>query len=66
MRGWQVPAYPMPEDLQTIIVQRIVVREDLSIDMSDKLLADIRSEVAYLNLLESPMPVEGQRASFTH
>jgi len=66
MRGWLVPAYPMPEDLQQIIVQRIVVREDLSIDMSDKLLADIRSEVAYLNLLESPMPVEGQRPSFTH
>lgn len=39
-----------------IIVQRIVVRRDLSHDMADKLLADIRTEVAYLDALQAPMP----------
>lgn len=56
MRGWQVPAYPLPANLEHIIVQRIVVRRDLSHDMADKLLADIRTEVAYLDALQAPMP----------
>lgn len=29
MRGWQVPAYPLPKDLEDIVVQRIVCRADL-------------------------------------
>ncbi|MFT4210762.1 MAG: glutamate decarboxylase [Microbacterium sp.] len=66
MRGWLVPAYPLPADLQQITVARIVVRRDLSMDMADKLLADIVAEVAYLDRLTSPMPKEGRRPSFHH
>ncbi|MFY8331024.1 glutamate decarboxylase [Vagococcus carniphilus] len=29
MRGWQVPAYPLPKDLDETIIQRIVCRGDL-------------------------------------
>lgn len=28
MRGWLVPAYPLPADLESIDVQRLVVRQD--------------------------------------
>lgn len=66
MRGWLIPAYPLPADLEEIIVQRIVVRRDLSHDIADKLIADIRTEVAYLDMLESPMPREGQAPAFHH
>jgi glutamate decarboxylase len=66
MRGWLVPTYPMPPDLEEILVQRVVVRADFSRDMADKLLGDIAAEVDYLEKLESPMPVEGQTPHFAH
>jgi glutamate decarboxylase len=66
MRGWLVPTYPMPPDLEEILVQRVVVRADFSRDMADKLLNDIAAEVDYLEKLESPMPVEGQTPHFAH
>lgn len=56
MRGWLVPAYPMPERLEHMTVQRIVVRNGLSMDLATKLLADIQEEVAYLDDLTGPIP----------
>jgi len=66
MRGWLVPTYPLPPDLEQVLVQRVVVRADFSRDMADKLLADIAAEVDYLDRLESPMPAEGQTPRFAH
>jgi glutamate decarboxylase len=66
MHGWLVPAYPMPVHLTHITVQRIVVRKDLSLDLADKFLADLETEVAYLEALKSPMPDMGRRAGFHH
>lgn len=66
MKGWLIPAYPMPVDLADLTVQRIVVRNGLSMDMADQLLTDIKDAVAYLDKLESPMPVEGQAPGFHH
>ena len=66
MHGWLVPAYPMPVHLTHITVQRVVVRKDLSMDLADKFLADLASEVAYLEALKSPMPDMGRRAGFHH
>ncbi|MDR2108781.1 MAG: glutamate decarboxylase [Coriobacteriales bacterium] len=48
MQGWQIPAYPLPADLQEITVQRIVVRAGLSRDLADRLLDDIKKQVAWL------------------
>lgn len=66
MHGWLVPAYPMPVHLTHITVQRVVVRKDLSMDLADKFLADLATEVAYLEALKSPMPDMGRRAGFHH
>ena len=66
MHGWLVPAYPMPVHLTHITVQRVVVRKDLSLDLADKFLADLATEVAYLEALTSPMPDMGRRAGFHH
>ncbi|MGO4489862.1 glutamate decarboxylase, partial [Microbacterium sp. 2RAF4] len=66
MKGWLVPAYPMPADLEQITVQRIVVRNGLSMDLAAKLLQAIAVETAYLDALESPMPVEGPHPAFHH
>ncbi len=66
LKGWLVPAYPMPDDLAPIVVQRIVVRNGLSRNLAESLLSDIREAVEYLDALESPMPTEGLVTSFTH
>jgi len=63
--GWLVPAYPMPADLQEITVQRIVVRNGMSMDLADKFLVDMAKQTDYLDRLESPMPIEAQ-PSFHH
>lgn len=60
--GWLVPAYPMPADLADITVQRIVVRNGMSMDLADRFLVDITQQTDYLNRLESSMPTEGQPA----
>jgi len=65
-RGWLVPAYPMPDNLSDRTVQRIVVRNGLSLDLASRLLTAIDEETAYLDRLESPMPVEKHHPGFTH
>ena len=66
MRGWLVPAYPMPADLEELVVQRIVVRLGLSHDLAELLLASIQEEVEFLENLEAPIPRERKRTSFAH
>jgi glutamate decarboxylase len=46
-RGWLVPAYPMPPNRQDLVVQRIVVKEDFSRDLAERLLDDLRRAVSY-------------------
>ena len=66
MRGWLVPAYPMPDDISDIVVQRIVVRADLSKDLAGYLLIAIQEEVDFLTSLETPLPREAKKQSFAH
>ncbi len=49
MRGWQIPAYPLPDDLSDVMIQRIVCRADLSMDLAEILVNDIKSAVIKLN-----------------
>jgi glutamate decarboxylase len=65
-RGWLVPTYPLPDDLADVWVQRIVVRNGLSMDLAASLLGDIVEEVAYLDALETPMPREAAAPGFHH
>ncbi|MDP3950106.1 glutamate decarboxylase [Microbacterium sp.] len=66
MRGWLVPAYPMPDGFADVTVQRIVVRNGLSRDLAAELLADIDREVAHLDALQSPMPQRDDGSAFHH
>jgi glutamate decarboxylase len=47
-RGWLVPAYTFPQDMQDTAVLRIVVRNGFSMDMARLLLADLRAQVQLL------------------
>ncbi|MFE7065365.1 glutamate decarboxylase [Microbacterium sp. LEMMJ01] len=66
MRGWLVPAYPMPADLEDLTVQRIVVRNGLSMDLAAELLEAITAEVAHLDALTAPMPSDHPDSAFHH
>ena len=54
--GWMVPAYTMPKSIEDMVVMRIVVRQGMSRDMADMLIADIKNAVAELEKLEYPTP----------
>ncbi|MEA2646908.1 MAG: glutamate decarboxylase [Chloroflexota bacterium] len=48
-RGWVVPAYSMAPDAEEVSVLRVVVREGLSRDMAELLVADIHRTVDHLD-----------------
>lgn len=65
--GWQVPAYPLPDDMSDTTIMRVVVRNGFSLDLADLLLADVRNAVAYLDRLQAPLPRRGRgEAAFHH
>src|ERR1700733_5153547 len=57
-RGWLVPAYTFPANMQDTAVLRIVVRNGFSGDLADALLADLRTQVdALANAAAQPIPL---------
>jgi glutamate decarboxylase len=55
-RGWLVPAYTFPENRQDLAALRIVIRNGVSRDLIDLLVADLQRHVAYLEQLPAPLP----------
>ncbi len=51
--GWIVPAYPLPPDAQEVHVLRMVVKENFSRDMAEKLADDVEKAIGQLDKLES-------------
>jgi glutamate decarboxylase len=71
MRGWLVPAYTFPEDMQDTAVLRIVVRNGFSMDLAEAFLDDLVTQVKAL--ASDPhrhvplIPEDGQRhGGFAH
>ena len=65
-RGWQVPAYTLPANLQDQAVLRIVVRNGFSRDLADLLLTDLRRALARLDQLPQRLPQSPDRDRFHH
>jgi glutamate decarboxylase len=65
-RGWQVPAYSFPANLEDTTVLRVVVRNGMSRDLADLLIGDLRREVSQLDKLSSRLPQHPDRAHFHH
>ncbi|ESW24602.1 hypothetical protein PHAVU_004G144400 [Phaseolus vulgaris] len=51
--GWIVPAYTMPPNAQHIAVLRVVVREDFSCGLAQRLVSDIEKVMTLLDTLPS-------------
>ncbi len=64
--GWQVPAYPMPADIEDVEVMRIVVRNGLGMDLADKLISDLKASIADLDAGASAATSAKPRQSFHH
>jgi len=47
LRGWQVPAYPMPEHRNDLVVQRVLARLGLSRDLAGLLFDDLERAVQH-------------------
>ncbi|RRT72349.1 hypothetical protein B296_00005431 [Ensete ventricosum] len=47
--GWIVPAYTMPANAEHVAVLRVVIREDFSGSLAERLVSDIRKVVADLD-----------------
>ncbi|XP_021291952.1 glutamate decarboxylase-like [Herrania umbratica] len=56
--GWIVPAYTMPADAQNVAVLRVVVREDFSRGLAERLVSHIELVVKELELLPSRTAIE--------
>lgn len=53
--GWTVPAYTMAPDAQHVTLLRVVVREDFSRSLADRLVTDIKRVLAYLDARPSKL-----------
>ncbi|CAN0913754.1 Glutamate decarboxylase 4 [Linum grandiflorum] len=67
--GWIVPAYTMPADAQHVTVLRVVIREDFSRTLAERLVNDIQKVLHDLEVLPSKikakMSMAGQDADHT-
>nr|AIU48022.1 glutamate decarboxylase [Dendrobium officinale] len=51
--GWIVPAYTMPPDAEHVAVLRVVIREDFSRSLAERLVADINKVLLEIEALPS-------------
>jgi glutamate decarboxylase len=64
VKGWQVPAYTMPDDATDVAVLRVVIREGFSYDLADALLGDLEEAVDHLQA--SPPAAGTAEVGFSH
>jgi glutamate decarboxylase len=64
-RGWLMPAYRLPPNLEDIAVLRIVVRDDMSRDLGKTLIEDLRRTIKRLERQPEVM-AESPRTGFHH
>ncbi len=63
-RGWIVPAYTLAADADHVSVIRVVVREGMSADMADLLVADFRRAAEELGV--TPIDLPGRQGHQPH
>jgi glutamate decarboxylase len=61
-RGWQVPAYTLPENVTDVAVQRVLVRQGLSRDMAALMIKDFQTAIAHFDKHPVSVPLTEQEA----
>ncbi len=66
-RGWLVPAYSLPNNITDVVVQRVLVKQNLSRDMASLLLDDIYRSIEYFDKHPIVKPLtEKEAGGFKH
>ena len=69
MKGWQLPTYPLPKDLDNIVIQRIFYRADLGYNMAEDFIEDFNNAITKLDkahILFYDKKEEKKVQGFTH
>lgn len=67
VNGWQVPAYSLPANQQSVVIQRILVRHGVSRDLAGLLLRDMEKALAFFQTHPVHVPLSATEASgFKH
>jgi glutamate decarboxylase len=67
VRGWQVPAYSLPVNIEDVAVQRILCRNGFTKDMAEILMTDIKRAVEFFRVHPVASPqTASESKSFTH
>lgn len=66
MKGWQVPAYTLPENMKSTVIQRVVVRADFFDNMARSFVDDFKEAVNHLELNGVTSKKESGTQGFTH
>lgn len=61
--GWIVPAYTMPPDAEHIAVLRVVIREDFSHSLAERLVSDIEKILSELDTQPPRLPTKAVRVT---
>lgn len=65
--GWQIPTYPLSANMEDIIIQRIVCRSDLTMEMAYVLINDFTQAINFLNTKNITMhEAHNKPYGFTH
>lgn len=66
-RGWLVPAYSLPANATEIVVQRVLVKQNFTMDMASLLMEDIKRAIDYFSKHPVTKPLtEAESGSFKH
>jgi glutamate decarboxylase len=65
-RGWQVPAYSLPDNCKDVVIQRILVRHGVSRDLAALLLENMKDALAYFKKRPVSNPLTEKEASGFH
>ena len=67
MRGWQVPAFSLPANVQETVVMRVMVRQGFTMDMARLLIEDMKHAICHLKKYKSTQNMsEGDGMAFKH
>ncbi|WP_436640868.1 glutamate decarboxylase [Microbaculum sp. FT89] len=66
VRGWQVPAYTLPANCQDQAIQRILVRNGVSLDLCAALMDDMKAALAHFEAHPIHTPLTSGEASGFH
>ena len=65
-RGWLVPAYSLPANCESTVIQRILVRHGVSVDLLAKLADDLACAVKYYAAHPAGKVTEKEGTAFHH